>query len=565
MKERLFKTECAVIGGGFAGLSAALELADAGKKVDLFVKGGLEQDCNSYLCAGGLAAVPETGGDSHSLHVRDTLKAGKYLNDREVVKYCVEHFYSDVICWLVKKGVHFDSELHMEGGHSKNRIFHVSDTTGVSVMGVLTGLAKKHRNINVHENYMALDLITRKKIGLLSGRDRVLGFYVLDADSGAVKTVAAGSVFVCTGGLGKVFTYTSNPDIATADGFAMCYRAGMTLNNMEFIQFHPTVYYDPSAPNEFSRRFLLTEALRGAGAFIKIDKNAKDDFVKKYDRQGSQSTRDVVTKAEDIEMRRLGLNNVWLDCTKVGVEKLIKEFKNSYEFCLGKGIDISKEPIPVVYAEHYSNGGVSAGRHSETEISGCYVIGETSYTGLHGATRLASNSAPECILYGRLAASHYIKYGTPEFEDIPLWVPGRATRIKDLATISYYWDMVRRTMTSLCGISRNEARLTAAKNVLAELNKNIKEYYWNYKVTKNFLEVRNIAAVASIIVESALARKESRACHFREDYPGEDAQYRKVTAIKKKKIYLNFRSGDEKWKDWSIFRSTLRAVRMCWI
>ena len=536
MKEKLFKTECAVIGGGFAGLSAALELADAGKKVDIFVKCGLDQDCNSYLVAGGLAAVPEGAGDSHALHVRDTLKAGKYLNDREVVKYCVEHFYPDVIQWLVKKGVHFDGELHMEGGHSKNRIFHVSDTTGAAIMEVLNRLVKEHRNICVHENHMALDLITRKKMGLLSGRDRVLGFYVLDTQTGAVNTVSANSVFLCTGGLGKVFTYTSNPDIATGDGFAMCYRAGMTLINMEFIQFHPTVFYDPSAPNEFSRRFLLTEALRGAGAFIKLEKNGKEDFVKKYDKQGSGSTRDVVTKAEDIEMRRLGLNNVWLDCTKIGREKLIREFNNSYEFCLEKGIDISKNPIPVVYAEHYSNGGVFSGRHGETEIPGCYVIGETSYTGLHGATRLASNSAPECILFGRLAALHYVKNNGPiQFEEIPLWIPGRATKIKDLATISYYWDMVRRTMTSLCGISRNEARLTAAKHVLAELSKNIKEYYWNYSVTKNFLEVRNIAAVASIIVESALSRKESRACHFREDFPREDEQFKKVTAIKKKK------------------------------
>ena len=327
MKEKLFKTECAVIGGGFAGLSAALGLADAGKKVDIFVKCGLDQDCNSYLVAGGLAAVPEGAGDSHALHVRDTLKAGKYLNDREVVKYCVEHFYPDVIQWLVKKGVHFDGELHMEGGHSKNRIFHVSDTTGAAIMEVLNRLVKEHRNICVHENHMALDLITRKKMGLLSGRDRVLGFYVLDTQTGAVNTVSANSVFLCTGGLGKVFTYTSNPDIATGDGFAMCYRAGMTLINMEFIQFHPTVFYDPSAPNEFSRRFLLTEALRGAGAFIKLEKNGKEDFVKKYDKQGSGSTRDVVTKAEDIEMRRLGLNNVWLDCTKIGREKLIREFK----------------------------------------------------------------------------------------------------------------------------------------------------------------------------------------------------------------------------------------------
>ena len=534
MKDKLYKTECAVIGGGFAGLSTALELADAGRKVDLFVKCGLEEDCNSFLVAGGLSAVKPGKGDSFSLHVRDTLKAGKYLNDREVVKYCVEHFYSEVIEWLVSKGVRFDADLHLEGGHSKNRIYHVSDTTGMTIMGVLTGLASRHKQITVHEDHMALDLITRKRLGRTQGKDKVLGFYVLDVKDDQVQAVSANSVFIATGGLGKVFTYTSNPDVATADGFAMCYRAGMVLTNMEFIQFHPTVFYDPSAPNESSRRFLLTEALRGAGAILKISKDRKEDFVKKYDRLGSSSTRDVVTKAEDVEMRKYGFNNVWLDCSKVGREKLMKEFKNSFEFCLSKGLDISKDPIPVVYAEHYSNGGVQTGKNSEAEISGCYVIGETSYTGLHGATRLASNSAPECVLFGRLAARHYIKENKLiQLEEIPLWIPGRATRIKDLATIGYYWDTVRRTMTSLCGIARNEARLMAARNVLAELNKNIREYYWNYKVTKNFLEVRNIAAVASIIVESALLRKESRACHFREDFPRENEVFKKLTVIRK--------------------------------
>jgi L-aspartate oxidase len=534
------QTNCAIIGGGFAGCTAALELAEAGNKVDLFVKGKLIEDCASNLTAGGLAAVaPFNKEDSFEKHIRDTLEAGKGLNDIKVVEYCIRHFYHDVIEWLVKKGIQFDKtngkyDLHEEGGHSARRVFHARDKTGIAVMNVLGELVRKNPFITIHEYHMAIDLITKNKFLKTKGKDRVIGVYVYDINKKNVKAISCEGIFIATGGLGKVFLYTSNPDTATGDGFAMCYRAGLQLANMEFIQFHPTVFYDPAAENESERRFLFTEALRGEGAILKLHKNDKEDFVLRYHKQGSKATRDVTTRAEDLEMRKNGLKHVWLDCTKIGKEKLCNHFKNAYEFCLKKGIDLAKEPVPVVYAVHYSNGGVLVGKNGETELEGCYVLGETSYTGLHGATRLASNSAPECILFGRLTAKHFLST-QKEITKVPLWDPGRATEIKDKETINYYWDVIRRTMTSLCGVSRNESRLKAAKDVISAVRKNINEFYWTYIVNKDFLEARNIADAAEAILESALERKESRACHFREDFPNLDEKYLSLTIIGRKK------------------------------
>ena len=552
MKNKVIKTDCAVIGGGFAGCTTALELADAGEKVMLLVKGRFE-DCNSYLTAGGLTAVQEpvklVKGDSFELHVSDTLKAGKNLNNKSIVRFCSEYFFPDVIKWLEEKGVKFDRnengdyDLHREGGHSTNRIFHVKDTTGNAIMNVLAGLVKRHPNIKVCEEHMAIDIVTCNKfLKKKSKKDSCIGFYVYDAKESSVKTIECKGTFIATGGLGKVFLYTSNQDVATGDGFAICYRAGLPLANMEFVQFHPTVFYDPSAVNETERRFLLTEALRGAGAILKLSKDSGEDFVLKYDALGSKATRDVVTKAEDIEMRKNGLSHVWLDCTRIDKERLKNDFKNSYEFCLSKGIDITKDPVPVVYAEHYSNGGVLVGRNSETAIKGLYAIGEVSYTGLHGATRLASNSAPECILFGRLAARHFLSnMANVKNANTPSWNVGKAKEIRDKTTIQYYWEIVRRTMTSLCGISRNRERLIAAREVLLAVKKDINEFYWTYNVNKDFLEVRNIADTALIILDSALARKESRACHFREDFPQIDNKnYLGLTIIKKgRKPYIS--------------------------
>ncbi len=551
--KKIIETECGIIGGGSAGMSCAIELADAGKKVDLFVKGELIEDSNSYLIAGGLAGVPDKkyniNEDNYEIHIEETLKAGAGLNNGEVVKYCVEHFFEDVTLWLIKQGVKFDMDknglfdLHREGGHSKNRIVHAKDTTGIEIMNVLGTKVMNHPNIKVHENHMAIDLVSDKKLSSKeNSRERGLGFYVYDNENDLVKSISAQGTFLATGGLGKVFMYTSNSDISSGDGFAISSRAGLPLANMEFIQFHPTVFYDASAVNEGERRFLLTEALRGEGAILKIDKDGKEDLVIKYHELGSKATRDVVSRAEESEMRKNGLNHVWLDCRVIGEERLKNDFKNSYEFCLTKGFDLAKESIPVVFAEHYSNGGVIANLNGETEIKGVYVIGETAYTGLHGATRLASNSAPECILFGRKAAKHFISRSNIEGKvnsKISEWKETSKKEFRDKATVSYYWDTIRRTMTSLCGIERNEERLIVAKKVIDTLKEDINNLYWNYKVSKNFLEVRNIADVASIIVEGALSRRETRACHFREDYPETVDQYYGTSIIR------NYKSGPE--------------------
>ncbi len=542
--ELVRESDFAVIGAGFAGCSAALELADNDRNVDLYLKGSFFDENNSWLTAGGFAAVPSPNGipmgdDSFDLHICDTLKAGKGLNDPAIVEYCVKHFYPDVIVWLEKLGVKFDRNgsefnLHKEGGHSRSRIFHYEDITGRCIMKVLTDRVKSSKNIRIHEHHTLIDLITANRLTGKKGNDSILGLYIYNDERKCVETISTNGVFLATGGLGKVFKYTSNPDAATGDGYAACWRAGLNLINMEFVQFHPTVYYNPSAKNEFGRRFLFTEALRGSGAFLKLTREGNTDFVLKYDPQGSKSTRDIVTKAEDVEMRKNGLECVWLDVTGVPKEILKNEFRNSYEFCLTKGIDMSKEPVPVVYAEHYSNGGVECGKSGETAIAGLHVLGETAYTGLHGATRLASNSGPECILFGRLAVQHMLQTDHSSSDNkIPVWDNGKAEQVKDKISINFYWEIVRRTMTQLCGISRNMERLNAAKEVMDALNHNIRKFYWNYHVTKEFLEVRNIATVASIIIESALSRKESRACHFMEDFPCENDDFKRVTSLNK--------------------------------
>lgn len=546
------ETDCAIIGGGFAGLSSALEAAEAGKKVDLFIKGAMIRDSASNLTAGGLAAVPlvdgvPAKGDSFAKHIQDTLEAGKYLNDRKVVEYCVEHFYPDVIEWLVSLGVQFDKSrngslnLHREGGHSAKRIFHVEDKTGAHVMSVLAGKVRNHPNIRIHERHAAVDLITRNKFLHKTGKDECLGVYVYDIQKDRVKTVSSRAVFLAAGGLGKVFLYTSNPDSASGDGFAMAYRAGLPLVNMEFIQFHPTVFFDERAePSE--RRFLLTEALRGEGAFLKLHKNDREDFVLKYHKLGSAATRDVVTRAEDIEMHKHGLKHLWLDCTRISAKRLRQDFKSAYEFCQKKGFDLAKDPIPVVYAVHYSNGGVRTDLNGATTLENLYVLGETACTGLHGATRLASNSATECVLFARNAAKHFAtKKPKTQRDKVPNWDNGRAKENKDPATISYYWEITRKTMTLLCGIARTEGRLKAAKDVLWALQRNVRNDYWNYRVTRDFLEARNLATVANVIIDSALARKESRACHYREDYPHEDKRYNRPTLVQQGKNGLNIR------------------------
>jgi L-aspartate oxidase len=395
---------------------------------------------------------------------------------------------------------------------------------------------------------MAVDLITANRIGNRRKKtDLCLGAYVMDAETNVVKTVSADAVVVATGGLGKVFIYTTNPDTASGDGFAMCYRIGLPLVNLEFIQFHPTVHYDPAASEESERRVLFTEALRGAGAFLKLDRKDTEDFVLKYDPRGSRASRDVVTRAEDIEMKKRGLDFLWLDCTTIDPRHLETGFENFYKFCLDKGIDPRREPVPVVYAAHYSNGGVLVNLYGETVypdgsgVQQLYVVGETAYTGLHGATRLASNSGPEAISMALSAAEHFLRgqRGNGQRPELPPWDTGGATVSKERERLEEYWTGIRRTMTKKCGVAREAKTLTEALNDIQEYGSRLDQYYWGYLLERDTLEVRNLQEVASIILAGALFRKETRACHARTDYPETKAAYEAWTILRKgRKPYL---------------------------
>lgn len=546
----LVEAQVVVIGAGSAGITFALQVADQGVRVDLFTKEReafeYPESSSSVLLAGGYAAVPFENGipstaDSIETHVQDTLAVGGKLNSERAVRHFIKGF-PHVISWLEEKGIRFDSDLHSEGSHSASRVYHVSDRTGQTVMAKLGQLANAHPNISVHPNHMAIDLITSKKAD--RGRERVdtcLGSYILDMDSNSVKTVVADAVVVATGGLGKVFMYTTNPDTASGDGFAMCYRVGLPLVNMEFVQFHPTVHYDPTASEESERRVLFTEALRGAGAFLKLDRNDTEDFVLRYDPRGSRASRDVVTRAEDLEMKRRGLEFVWLDCTVIDPDQLRTGFQTFYDFCISKGVDPTQEPVPVVYAAHYANGGVLVNLDGETiypdgsGIENLYVVGETAYTGLHGATRLASNSGPEAIAMSLSAAARFLSHRSSvgESRKVPFWNPGSATASEERERLEEYWDGIRRIMTKKCGVARDADSLKAALTDMSNYKSQLNQYYWGYFLERDTLEVRNIQDVSEVILSCAFFRQETRACHARTDYPKTKPEYEACTVIKK--------------------------------
>jgi L-aspartate oxidase len=546
LTERVEK-KAIVVGAGSAGATFALELADAGIRVDLYTKEGTPfrdpEASSSVLLAGGYAAVPlENGvpaaGDSIEKHVQDTLTAGGGLNSLSVVRHFVQSF-PEVIAWLEERGIRFDHDLHSEGSHSASRVFHVSDQTGQTVMGRLGELVMTHPNISVFPGHIAIDLITQMDED--NSRGTCVGLYVLDIHTHEVKTVVGNAIALATGGLGKTFLYTTNPDTASGDGFGMCYRAGLPLVNMEFVQFHPTVSYKPKAEHELERRVLFTEALRGAGAILKLSPVDTEDFVLTYDPRGSKASRDVVSRAEDAEMKRLGLNHVWLDCTRIDPEHLRTGFQAFYSYCMANGLDPTKESVPVVYAAHYSNGGVLVGLSGETVypdgsgIEDLYVIGETAFTGLHGATRLASNSGPEAIAMSLNAAAHFLKYnrGLARRTEVPMWTPGKATTSQERHKVEYFWTGIRQTMTEQCGIARDGARLRVALRQLEEYGAELNRYYWDYFVERDTLEDRNILDVSMLILQSALFRKETRACHFRTDHPETLDMYKGWTLVKK--------------------------------
>ncbi|RMG39540.1 MAG: L-aspartate oxidase [Candidatus Dadabacteria bacterium] len=503
-----------VIGGGIAGLTYALEVADYGSVAVLFKKG--LSDSSTAWAQGGIAAV-SAEDDSIELHLEDTLRAGAGLCNPEIVKIVVNEGPARVR-ELIGRGAHFDKDganyhLNMEGGHSRRRIFHNADATGYEIQNTLLKRAGEHSSITFFPYANAVDLITTHKLGVdRENKNRAVGAYILFQD-GCIKAVLAKHIMVATGGAGKVYLYTSNPDVATGDGIAMCFRAGARVANMEFFQFHPTCLYDPRAKN-----FLITEAMRGEGAVLRRQDGTA--FMKKYHPDGELAPRDVVARAIDHEMKATGDEYVLLDITSRSADFIKGHFPTIYERCLKLGYDITREPVPVVPAAHYCCGGVLSDKNGCTDIERLYVAGECACTGLHGANRLASNSLLEGLVFAYRAAKHSLNtQGLNSSFSVPDWDPGSARDSDEEVVITQNWDEIRRFMFNYVGIVRTNKRLERALHRAELIEREINEYYWNFTVTSDLLELRNLSLVARLIIKSAICRKESRGLHYNLDYP----------------------------------------------
>ena len=513
-----------IVGSGGAGLSLALSLPNH-FNIAVLAKSTLT-DASTYFAQGGVAAVLDQT-DSIEQHIDDTMIAGADLCEFGAVKQTVEGGKPSVD-FLLKHGVQFtldeQEQLHLtrEGGHSQRRIIHAADATGRAISTTLVQRAQEKSNIHIFENYIAIDLITSHKLNL-DEDNRALGLYALDEKNEKVHTFLAPFTALACGGAMKAYLYTSNPDIATGDGIAMAYRSGCRVANMEFNQFHPTCLYHPQA-----RSFLITEAMRGEGAYLRLPDGER--FMLRFDERAELAPRDIVARAIDYEIKRLGIRHVWLDITHKP-ESFVKEhFPTLYERLLELGIDITKEMIPVVPAAHYTCGGVVVDENSETDIAGLYAIGETSYTGLHGANRMASNSLLECFVYGMAAAKH-IEIGLPtdyQSPQVPAWDDSQVMNPDEDVVILQNWDELRQTMWNYVGIVRSTKRLQRALHRIEMLKREITEYYQDYQVSKNLIELRNLVLVSEMIVRCAMERKESRGLHFTLDYPELGPELRKT-------------------------------------
>jgi len=525
-----------VIGSGIAGLSFALRASQHGT-VAIVTKQGAE-NANTARAQGGISCV-QGKNDSFDQHVADTLDAGAGLCHESVVRTIVSEG-PPAIEELIDWGVEFDKEknkdggetleLGREGGHTRRRILHHKDTTGKEIETKLLAAARQTDEIDFFENHFAIDLITSTKLGFASP-PRCIGIYALDEKNDKVITFRSDRVILCTGGSGRVYQYTTNPDVACGDGVAMTWRAGCAIANMEFVQFHPTCLY-----HHENKSFLITEAMRGEGAEL-IDKNGRQ-FTKEYDQRGSLAPRDIVARAIDVEIKRTGDPCVYLDITEKPADFITSRFPNIYETCLGIGIDITKEPIPVVPAAHYQCGGVLTDGDGATSLTGLWAVGEVASTGLHGANRLASNSLLEGVVMSKRALNHCLgsmPLSVPsEKLDLPNWESGNVTDVDELVVIYHNWDEIRRLMWDYVSIVRTTKRLQRAATRLQNLRREIQEFYWNFHVNSDLLELRNLVEVAILIVDSAARRRESRGSHYTLDFPERnDRLWKEDTVIKK--------------------------------
>jgi L-aspartate oxidase len=503
-----------IIGSGLAGMSLALKLADH-KQVAVITKKTLLEGASTWA-QGGIATVLAPD-DTLDEHIQDTLIAGAGLCDETATRYVVEHARS-ALDWLIAQGVPFTRDpgnsagyhLTREGGHSHRRIIHAADATGMAVQETLATKVKTHPNITLLEHTIAIDLITGRKLGHTDSRCH--GAYALNCLSDEVITISARDTILATGGTGKVYLYTTNPDTATGDGIAMGWRAGCRVANMEFIQFHPTCLYHPHA-----KSFLISEAVRGEGGLLRLPDGTR--FMPWHDERAELAPRDVVARAIDFEMKKRGLDCVYLDITHKPESFLKEHFPTIHARCMALGIDISRQPIPVVPAAHYSCGGIMADLHGRTDVENLCAVGETAYTGLHGANRLASNSLLECLVFADAVAHDILGKNAHAFVPLPKWDESRVTDADEAVVISHNWDELRRFMWDYVGIVRTTKRLQRAQHRIRLLHEEINEYYANFHVTSDLLELRNLVLSADLIVQCALARHESRGLHYSKDFP----------------------------------------------